>query len=229
LFLQGDPALPIYSPVLPDFEVTQFSLFLDPPNTIALQDSFRVGIIIKNLGKGVKDSFTIELDRTYPDGSTKRHFEMRWMHKGLADTAYFVINSKDKATAGNNVFSVNINRGRNPVEFNYNNNSVTRTIYIPANGVNLIMPVRYAIVGTDSVELVVQKSDLFKESEDFYIEIDTTPWFNSTLLQSLERNNTPITAGVIAKWKVKLPSLRDTQVYFWRARINVPATEGPGT
>lgn len=226
LFLQGDPALPIYAPQYPDFAVSASSLFLDPPNTIALQDSFRVGIIMKNLGKGVPDSFTIELDRTYPDGSTRRHFEQRWRMHGLADTAYITIKSKDKATAGDNVFAVNLNRLRNPVEFNYNNNTVSRQFYIPANGINLILPERYAIIGTDSVELVVQKSDLFKESEDFYLEIDTTPWFNSPILQSLEKNNTPLNAGVVAKWKVKLPSLRDTQVYFWRARINVPANQG---
>ncbi|MCC7298443.1 MAG: hypothetical protein IT244_08930 [Bacteroidia bacterium] len=226
LFLSGDPALPIFYPALPDFAVNNTSIFLDPPNAIALQDSFRVGVIISNLGKGVKDSFTVQLGRIYPDISTKRSYSQKVKLTGLVDTVYFVIRSKDKAAAGDNTFNVGLNDEKNPVEYTYDNNYATTKFYMPANGLNLITPSRFAIVGTDSVEMVIQKSDLFKESDDFYVEIDTTPWFNSSLLQSRERDNSPITAGVIAQWKVRLPSLRDTQVYFWRARVNVAGNQG---
>ncbi|MBS3915272.1 MAG: hypothetical protein KG003_12305 [Bacteroidetes bacterium] len=226
LFLQGDPAIPLYNPTLPDYSIQEKDIFLDPPNTIALQDSFRVGIIITNRGRGVKDSFDVDLNRIYPGGATQRKYKTRWKMNGLQDTVYFVIRSKDKATAGNNIFDVNINLPHNPIEFTYDNNHISKTIYLPANGVNLILPHRFAIVGTDTVELVVQKSDLFKESEDFYIEIDTTPLFNSPVLQSLEKSQQPLTAGVLAKWKVKLPVLNDTTQYFWRARLNVPIDEG---
>lgn len=226
IFLTGDPALPVFLPELPDFSISNSSIFLDPPNAIALQDSFRVGVIITNLGRGVDDSFSVKLTRTFPDFTTKRFFNVKWKMKGFVDTVFFVIKSKDKAAIGDNTFQVSINDERKPVEFTYSNNLASAKFYLAANGLNLIMPTRFAIIGTDSVELMVQKSDLFKESEDFYIELDTTPWFNSPLLLSLERNNTPITAGTLAKWKVGLPSLRDTQVYFWRARINVAGNQG---
>lgn len=226
LFLQGDPALPVYSPQLPDYGITNSSLFIDPPNTIALQDSFRLGIEITNYGRGISDSFSVNVTRTYPDGVTQRSFFKKWQQSKLKDTVYFVIRSKDIATKGENIFSVVLNMERSPVEFDYNNNQATMKYYMPANGINLVMPKKFAIVGTDSVELVMQKSDLFKESEDFYAEIDTTPWFNSPMLISLNVNNTPLNAGVMATWKVPLKSNNDTQVYFWRARINAPIDEG---
>lgn len=226
LFLSGDPALPIFNPDLPDFSVGSNSLFIDPPTTIALQDSFRVGVVVSNYGKGIEDSFSIKLDRTFPNISVKSEFFKRWKMKGFRDTIYFVIKSKDISTAGDNTFSVSLNDERSPTEYTYDNNQASVKFYIPANGVNLIMPQRFAIIGSDSVDLVVQKADLFKESDDFYLELDTTPWFNSPLLQSLERNNTPLTAGVMAKWRVKLPILKDTQVYFWRARMSTSGNQG---
>jgi len=226
LFLSGDPALPIFNPALPDYSVSSSSLFIDPPNTIALQDSFRVGIVVSNYGKGIEDSITIRLDRTFPNISVKRSFILRRKMSGFRDTVYFIIKSKDISTAGDNTFAVTLNEERNPTEYTYDNNQASVKFYIPANGVNLIMPQRFAIVGSDSVDMVVQKADLFKESDDFYLELDTTPWFNSPVLISLEKNNTPLTAGVMAKWRIKLPILKDTQVYFWRARMSTSGNQG---
>ncbi len=222
LLLQGDPALPVYAPVLPDFSVSDGSIFLDPPNASALMDSFRVGVIITNKGRGVNDSFTVDLGRLYPDGTTRRSFNQRWKMHALQDTVYFVIKSKDRTTGGRNVFTVNLNNAKNPVEFRYENNVWRQDFEMPTNGVNLISPKRFAIIGKDTVDFIAQANDLFKQNEDFYFELDTVPSFKNPL-KSLK---TPITARVMAKWTVQLPVLKDTQVYFWRARLSSAKLEG---
>ena len=226
LLLQGDPALPVFAPSLPDFSVSEASLFLDPPNTVALQDSFRVGVIVTNKGKGVIDSFNVNLSRVYPDGTTRRNYSKRWLLQGNSDTVFFVIRSKDRNTGGKNVFSANLNPEKKPIEFKYENNFIQQEFVLPTNGLNLISPNRFAIVGTDSVEFIAEANDLFKQNDDYYFELDTTPNFNSVKLISLEKNKTPITSSVIAKWKVKLPVLKDSQMYFWRARLSSAQLEG---
>ncbi|MBL7812724.1 MAG: hypothetical protein JNL57_10915 [Bacteroidetes bacterium] len=228
LFLQGDPALPVYAPTRPDPAINNTSIFFEPENFYALSDSFQVGIVISNFGRGFNDSFDISMTRVYPDGVTKRNYVKRWRMHGFQDTAYITVKSKDILTRGdNNLFYVELNPTRTLVEHNYDNNKAFVKRYVAGNGVNLIYPSRFAIIGTDSVELTVQSSDLFKEREDFYLEIDTTPWFNSPLLISRSKpSNNPLTAGLVARWKVPLKSVRDTQPYFWRARIAAPFNEG---
>lgn len=227
LFLQGDPAAPVYAPTLPDFAVGNGDIFIDPPNTIALQDSFRVGVIVRNYGLGSADSFTCNLTRIYPDGVTKRYFTKRHAMGKFVDTVFFVIRSKDAATGGDNVFIASLNPERTPVEFKYDNNEYTSSkINFPVNGVNLIKPGRFAIVGTDSVELVAEASDFFKQTDDVYFEIDTNSNFNSPVLISLDLKGTPVKARVFASWKLKLPVLRDSQVYYWRARLSSSKREG---
>lgn len=228
LFLQGDPAVPVASPLLPDFSVRDEDVFLNPENAYALMDSFNVAFVVTNNGKGVKDSFNVDLHWVYPDGVTKRNFSKRVKIRGFRDTVFMRVNSKDVLVRGDNQFIITLNRDQNPAEFTYSNNIAYYKRYIPGNGANLVSPPDFSIIGTDSVELVAQGADLFKQSEDYFFELDTTPWFNSPLLISLEKQGKPMNRPVLARWKVKLPVLRDTQVYFWRARISTSVKEGGG-
>ncbi len=229
LFLQGDPALPVYLPKLPDFSISNSSLFIDPPNVIALSDSFRVGVIVTNLGRGVDSSFYINLERLY-DATNKRNYSIRVRQNKFVDTFYFTIFSKDTKTKGDNTFTVDVNLDHQPDEYTFQNNHGFFKFEMPGNGVNLVYPPKFGVVGSDTVSLTVQPADLFKELEDFFIEIDTTPSFSSPALQSLARPTPmPITAGIITKWKVNLAPAHDSQAYFWRARISTNNTDGAWT
>lgn len=228
LFLQGDPAVPVSTPALPDYSIKDQDVFLRPENAYALMDSFDVAFVVTNNGKGATDSVNADLHWVYPDGVTKRNFNKRIKIRGYTDTVYIRVNSRDALVRGDNQFIITLNRDRAPVEFTYSNNVAYYKRYIPGNGANIISPPDFAIIGTDSAEFIAQGADLFKESEDYFFELDTTPWFNSPLLISLEKQAKPMNRRVLAKWKVKLPLLRDTQVYFWRARISTSVKEGGG-
>ena len=228
IFLQGDPAVAVYSPQLPDLSINNQAIFLYPENAFALMDSFDVGVVISNYGRGTADSFNVDLQWTYPDGVTKRTYKTRGRQRGFQDTVFIRVASKDVQVRGENFFTVAINGLRSPAEYTYSNNYATLKRYIPGNGVNLIAPKNFAIWGRDTVDLVAQAGDIFKQNEDYYFELDTTPRFNSPLLISLEKQGKPLNRAILAKWTVKLPLLRDTQPYFWRARISTSVNEGGG-
>lgn len=226
LLLQGDPAVSVQSPTLPDYSITDKDIFISPENAFAMIDSFDVAVIVKNFGRGLSDSITIRLEWTYPDGATRRNFYKRVQLKGYQDTILMSVDSKDAQVKGDNLFKIMINEEKNPTEFNYLNNTAALKRYIPGNGIYLVSPKNFSILGTDTVELIAQAGDLFKQSEDYFFELDTTPWFNSPLLISLDKQGTPMNKAIFASWKVALPILKDTQPWFWRARISTSIKEG---
>jgi len=222
LFLIGDPALQVSAPVLPDYSVNDRSIYLDPPGTYALSDSFRVAVVIGNNGKKDSDSINISLRRIYPDGITRNDYQTRIAPFGFLDTAYITIRTKDISTKGSNQFEVEVNPDRSVAEFTYANNHSSTTRYIPGNGVNLVYPRRFAIVGTDSVNLVFQPADLTISNDQFFAELDTTPRFNSPWAKRSGAFN----SDPLVQWKVALMPGKDSQVYYWRARINAGSAEG---
>ena len=226
LLLQGDPAVYVQSPTLPDYSVSDRDIFLMPENAFAMIDSFSVAVVVKNLGRGISDSVTIRMEWTYPDGVTRRNFYKRLPINGFQDTVLITVDSKDPLVRGDNLFKIMVNEDRIPAEFTYSNNTAAYKRYIPGNGIYLVSPKNFAILGTDTVELIAQAGDIFKQSEDYFFELDTTPWFNSPLLVSLDKQGTPMNKAIYARWRVSLPLLKDTQPWFWRARISTSAKEG---
>jgi hypothetical protein len=225
LVLQGDPSTPLYRPVLPDFSIDVSSAFLYPENTNALSDSFSIAIIVRNAGIGIKDSFDIIIDRTF-DINNKITYQKRVALNKFIDTFFVTIKSKDARTKGLNIFDIEINPSRNPVEFNYLNNTVRFKTTIIGNGINLVYPKKFDIIPTKSVTLKAQPSDLFKELYGFFIEIDTTSSFTSSYLRRINGLQ-PVQDGVIVEWKIDdLKPVKDTQEYFWRARLSTGTSSG---
>lgn len=225
LVLQGDPSTPLYRPVLPDLSIDETSVFLYPENTNALSDSFSIAIIVRNTGIGIKDSFDIIIDRTY-DINNKISYQKRVALNKFMDTFFVTIKSKDARTKGLNIFDIEINPSRNPVEFNYINNAVRFKTTIVGNGINLVSPKKFDIIPSKSVTLKVQPSDLFRELYGFFIEIDTTSSFSSPYLRRINGLQ-PVQDGVIAEWEIDdLKPVKDTQEYFWRARLSTGISSG---
>lgn len=220
LFLQGDPALRINIMDKPDLAVVRSSVFLDPPTTHALSDSFRVGIVVYNYGRGTDQNFRVRLERTYPNQLVKRYFEKDFQIHGFQDTIYFTIYSKDPETEGSNLFKVELNTDRRLIEYTYINNTVIAEKYLEGNGVNLISPRRFEIIAKDSVTLMAQGANLLTE-EAYHFSLDTTPWFNSPV-KIENAANQPVLGRVFASVKWPLKILKDSQTYFWRARIQGP-------
>ena len=226
LFLQGDPSIQWFQPQLPDYAIDEKTIFLYPKNLTAVSDSFAVAVPIENRGKFSEDSINIKIERFYPNNFlvTQHYFKLPPI--GYKDTVYLYIKSKDAAAAGINKFNISINYDKKILENNYSNNSVTRSEYIPGNGINLVSPKRFDIVSNlnnDTVELVAQALNLFEKNYQFIFEIDTSHLFNSPW-KKIENSGSIV--GQLKSWKVKLLGLKDSTVYYWRAMIKTGSIQG---
>lgn len=226
LILQGDPSIQWFQPQLPDYSIDEKSIFFYPKDFTAVSDSFAVALPIENRGKFNEDSIHIKIERFYPNNFLVTQHFFKVGPIGYKDTVYLYIKSKDAAAAGINKFKVEINYEKKILENNYTNNLAIRSEYIPGNGINLVSPKRFDIVSNlnnDTIELVAQALNLFEKNYKFEFEIDTNYLFNSPW-KKIE--NTGSIVGQLKSWKVKLLGLKDSTVYYWRARISTGSVQG---
>jgi hypothetical protein len=223
ILYQGDPAYKVYAPELPDYDITNSDLFINPLNVTSLSDSFQLGIIIRNIGKFQdNDSLEIHLKRTWPNNLRSDEYTFKAKPVAFQDTVFFTIRTKDIATTGMNKFEVHLNPNQTIQESSYLNNKASFEKFIPGNGISLLFPQRYAIHSKDTVELIAQSLDLLLANNQFILEIDTSHLFNSPWRKVTQP---AINAGNIVRWKVPLIGL-DSVVYYWRGRLTLPTNEG---
>lgn len=224
LLYQGDPALKIGSLYYPDYEIDNTSIFFTDKNLTAVADSFEVNIIVKNLGKAVSDSLLISvMHETTSNGKKYLYDSLILKSPMYMDTLTFMMKGQGKSMVGDNIFTVKIDFNNSKTELNETNNEIITKKFIPGSGITTIMPLNYAIVNKDSVLLMVQNNDLFSVNKEYIFEIDNTTQFNSN--SPFYQTSGIIKANDLAKWNLVLPS-SDSTVYFWRARLNVPESEG---
>jgi len=234
LIIQGDPALKIYTPSKTDYSIISpqaEQVFIKSYNgqpLTAISDSFAIGIIVSNFGLvTVRDSFDVTITRTF-NNTTVTYGPILYPPVYYQDTIYFKIKSNDRATYGENSFTIKVNPSEKIPEMTYDNNTAVLSYFVPLSGVITLSPPNYAIVNSSmlnadkSITLVAQSSDLTIEPTDYLIEIDT-----SYLFASSYKKSAVVDAPALLKWNTTLlPSLQDSVVYYWRARFNaVPAGE----
>jgi hypothetical protein len=221
MYIQGDPAIKLYSPALTDYSISAENIFVYPENAIALSDSFALAVIVENLGKTPTDSVIITLKRTYPDGITSFDYQLKVAPIEYKDTVLFWIKSKDAITAGPNYLDAHVNPDEKVDEVTYLNNRVSNhTFNMPSNGINPLYPLPFDIVGGDSVELIVNAMDLSIINQGYIFKIDTASDFNSPWSDSVIVNG-----GSMARHKFELFD-KDSVVYYWKCRLTVGETEG---
>ena len=215
LTLQGDPAVRIHSPTLPDYTITPADVFFNPSNPNASLDSFAMGVIVTNRGRAIDDTVTVNVTRVLPGGSRVVATQTYITSLYFKDTVFIWLkNPSSSAAVGNNLFEIEIDKSNRIVEGNKSNNSISLQRFIPGIGVTALMPYKYAIVSIDTVSLVAQNNNLYSKDIEYVFEMDTSFKFNSPLKQTQI-----VTRGALAFWKVKLMST-DTTVYFWRVKLS---------
>lgn len=217
LIYQGDPALKLASPFLPDYEITDADIFLTDKNITALADSFEINIVVKNLGKAINDSLLISVEHIVGSTGNKYYYDSLILPSPFyKDTLTIKLKGQGKSMAGNNTFYVFVDHVNVKVESNENNNRAVFNKFIPGSGINILYPLNFSIHNKDSVKLIIQNNDLFSKDNDYIFEIDNNIQFSST--SSFYQTSGIIKANDLAKWKVNLGN-KDSVVYFWRAKL----------
>ena len=215
----GDPALQIFGAKLPDFEISDNNIFIEPfdgnPVT-ALSDSFALKVIVRNFGRLDDQDLSVKLERTLSDNSVVTYDTTVAFPRTL-DTLTLVIQNSGINGFGNNLFAVSIDDDDQVEELDETNNTGQLTFFVPLNGTRNLYPLNYAIVSSPTVNLMVQSTDLLEGSREYLIELDTTKFFNSPY-----KTQYLVSGELLVEQQVNLPgaSTHDSTVYFWRSRFS---------
>jgi hypothetical protein len=218
MILQGDPALKFYRGDKVDYYTADNQLFLesyDNNPVSAVSDSFKLRVIVSNLGLRNNQAIKVKVKRTYANGlSTEFSDNIGLPPIIYRDTLTFVIRKENALNGyGINRFEVTLDFPNEINEMNENNNIGRLEYFIPSIGVLPLLPLEYSIVNEQPVTLTGLANNLASSNRPIIFEIDTTHLFNSPFkkAQVVEYSQTP-------SWQVNLLSdnAQDSTVYFWR-------------
>ncbi len=212
--LAGDPGVRLTSWDNPEFIIEDADVFTEPAVISAQLDSFLVNVIVTNVGKAVKDSFTINVTRTIP-GTTQTYSKSeRFPVTTYIDTLGVYMPNDVTNGLGNNDLTITVDYDNDYYEDCEDNNSVDKSIYIFSELLIPISPCNFAIVGNPDVTLSASTGTPISGMEEFIIQIDTTEMFNSPLLKQSYISQ----LGGVLQWKPGIDMTNNT-VYYWRTTI----------
>ncbi|SFF06572.1 putative type IX secretion system sortase PorU2 [Thermoflexibacter ruber] len=221
--LQCDPALVLFKSTLPDYKTSDSEIFVRAIGNRALTaqvDSFRLGIIVSNLGITDNRSFSISVKRTYSDGSVEQLRSQRYRPVNFKDTLYYTVvnprNAQEKIV-GLNTFEVMVDADYQITEMREDNNiGILAYTFRRSNMIN-IAPKDFSIVSKQPLTFIAQNTNPFTRERLYRFQLDTAHTFNSPALK-----DTVVYGYVTPFWTTRLLAdnqQHDSTVYYWRVRF----------
>lgn len=220
MVLQGDPAVALFSPAKPDYELTDQALTLtsmDGSPVSASSEKLLLSVDLKNLGKATTDSFYLSVKRTLPNNEEVLVDSLLFPPVFNHDTLMISLDATEAYAMGINKFEVFVDHINKIDELTEDNNIGKIEYFFKQSGVGAVYPPEYGIVSSNRLTLTGNASDLPVESVEYYFELDTTHVFKKPLQTAI------VKAGMLPEWEVTLPDhllASDSIVYFWRFRLN---------
>lgn len=218
--LHGDPAIRLYPNDKPDLFISPPSVFFTPAEVSTDLPSFKINVVIKNLGKAIDKPYLVRITRKYPPDYTvnPKIFDTVLYNKmPFVDTLVVTIPMDFERASGLNKFDVVVDAGFPDIaEWNENNNSVIDAqLNIKSGDILPVYPVEYSIVPIKDIKLKASTSNIFASAKPYRFEIDTVDRFNSAAKKDAVITST----GGIVQWQLPF-SLDSNQVYYWRVANN---------
>ncbi len=212
--LHGDPAVRPYSFTKPDYTLKNSDIIFKT-NAPIEADSIGLQIIMTNLGKAIKDSFTVFIERNFPNGDTVNYYK-RVKAPYYVDTLKLKVAKEYYRAVGQNSFCVTLDHLNFVAELSEINNKTNGcvSLFIPGADIEPVWPYKYAIVpNTYSVTLKASTADPFAPITTYKFQVDTcdsfiTPFINTTVTAPGGVVSLPINFSAFAN--------KDSLVYFWR-------------
>jgi flagellar hook assembly protein FlgD len=229
IILHGDPAVRLIPINKPDYMINNSRVSLVPAQNEtfvnANSDNIRVKIAARNLG--IMDfenrRINVRVKRTFPDGTTDFYTARDYPSIASEDTLYYdiVVGEDAKAKSiGLNKFEVYLDYFEEIDESNETNNYASFEYFMQRGTMITLAPKEYSIVNTTTPTLIAQNNNPFTDVRSYEYEMDTTHLFNSAAKKTIVLQD-----YITTEWKVNLPVLRDSTVYFWRVRYAEPQGE----
>lgn len=221
ILFQGDPGLSTFSPESPDFYTDNnlITSSVNPLNTGT--DSAIITTVVYNLGKATEDSIDITIQHQKPDGTILYLADTQRVVIKNVDTFKFIVHFDNVADIGQNILTVKVNPSSEISEISHAQNVAVLNLFMSADVLLPIYPYEYAIVHSLPITLKASALNVFKDNQDFIVQIDTTELFNSPLKQQTVVHNS---IGGVVSWQPGITAV-DSQVYYWRAAVGGAETD----
>lgn len=226
--LQGDPAVKIFGPDKPDYDINEGYLkaeTFDDSQLLATVDSFYVDMHIRNFGIYSDAPFTVAVTRTFPDGQTQTYEPQLYNQVLREDTIRFTIPNDVTHAVGLNTLSITLDPTGQIDEMDETNNTASLDVFLSSGSTFNLFPTNFSIQSDTEIDFYFQSSNLLSGVRSFDIQIDTVSDFSSSYLI-----NQTIQSKVIGKFSLNLEangSIPDGKVFYWRTRFSEPLpTEG---
>ncbi len=215
--LNGDPALAMNQYNDPDYAIEASSIYFEPPILNAGLDSFKVNVVVSNLGKAIQDTIAVDITRlilSAVGGNNDLEYRRFVPAPNNKDTVTFTLPTLISGQGyGLNNFNISVEALRVIPELSESNNDLINVISksIVSDDIFPVYPPEFAIVPTVPMTLKASTADPFARSNTYKVEIDTSELFNSPFL----RTTSVTQSGGIVSWSPPATWI-DSTVYYWR-------------
>lgn len=219
--IQGDPAVVVFPASKPDYALDKSSLFLQAFGSDAITattDSFRLGIVVSNLGLRSPRPLRVLVQRILSDGTRLEAGQWSFAPVAYQDSLFVNIKNTGINGGGNNRFEVSLDPDNLIDELSEQNNQASLSVQISGFAASPLFPTQYGVLNTTdngqpSVTLLAQVAPLYAgQAKNYLFELDTAATFGSPF-----RKSQLVRSDFLPSWKTPLLG-KDSTVYFWRVR-----------
>jgi len=231
MVFNGDPMLRLNHHNKPEIELLEENVWFTPENPDLTVDSMEIHINLKNLGRSVTDSFSIEIIRNFPSNEIDSVYHFRLSKLNYQSEFTFKVPLQPNISLGLNTFNISVDLPSEIGEVydEINNNQITKTLFLDIDGIIPVIPYRFAVVPDDSVTVKASTNNPIADFNTYRFEIDTIDFVG---VPSLAHRYAIVSGfgGVKevnpSEWTLtSSPSsngtlvCEDSIVYFWRVSI----------
>ncbi len=215
--LNGDPAVRLNQQPKTDYLVTNNMVAVTPSFVSVADQSFKVSVQLRNLGKAVNRPIVVETKRRFPNGTEEviRRDTIRGIR--YADSLSFNVPIDPLRDKGNNTIVVTVDSDNRVDEQFETNNTGSREFTVFEEEARPIYPQNFTIVNKPDITLKASTANPFGELKQYRMEIDTTELFNSPLKASSSLSS----RGGLLEFAPGI-TLREGTVYYWRVAPVAP-------
>ncbi len=221
--IHGDPGLKMNSDSLPDIDLQVENVSFEPQIVTMEMDSFKMKIIVTNLGRTINTPYSLIVTRNYPQpGIPDAVYSMVRPFIYYKDTVEFYLPVNFNTSFGINQFHIEADIPSYIPESNGNeivNNIINVNLNIISSDIVPVYPYKYAVIPRNHTPLKASTGNPFAAATNYKFQLDTTDLFNSPFLRETIINQ----VGGVVQWDpgMLLDSVAfDSCAYFWRVGVD---------
>jgi flagellar hook assembly protein FlgD len=213
--LHGDPAIVLHTSNKSDYAIEAKSVKVVPEFISVADDSYKIKVLVNNLGRVTTDSVFVLVERIRPDNTKDTLWNQNIRYIPNVDSIEIEVDINPEKDKGTNKIIVTLDPENNIDEFCETNNQVTKEFFIYEDEIRPVYPYNYSIINNGGLTFYASTANPISPRRNYYFQIDTTINFTSPLLKEMMVN----ASGGLVEFQPSGFSPQENYVYYWRVGI----------